>query len=1043
MVETLTTVARSLIIFAFFVAPLLVYLFARRGAAPERVAGVAPVAALCVALVSALAVLGVMHFSRHWPEATQVVWTGVEADARSFSIGGPREGALVGWPNGSFTPKLRAASAAPGVASLEVSGGGAYVYDEKREAFSGGATLVAGGGARTVDGYGVRLTTDLRARLGNVLAAVVEVVGPKGGVEASFDLPPHNPDRHRVLPLRALVEAGGAAKEEDAERLMRVGRWAADKRLLLARSGETRLLGAESYTVECRLPCRLSIYWVGQRLPVHVSGSGARIGLMFRPPWRVASPLPPAAEGGERSLTLTATPRPGDVAFLLPLGHLVRDHRPALDFGTDADGLPVFKGPEATVGKAPPPDYLPAGQERQPDPEEFAHGETSRNPVRFGDAILHFATVNDLPRPSYIALLVGLALAAFAAGLLLSPPCSPDLVTRWVVCGLAACLWNLLAFRLLLALRFALDPSRLDDLTVKGVTLALAGLAVAPGLFLYWARLRADLDARLREMTGGRAAARRASPGFARSVAHLLALAAAFALEYSLTPLLWKNQPASPGLRLAAPFALIFVYLFFVTAAVHKSYVPGLRRALRLLLIAPLRFDAALARRSKTLWAQLAHEPPKGHVRPMIWGLAAACVATGLFVAARLQPAVGFFGKSATLAALALAALALLWVLTRLAHRALGRLIAAAVVFAAAPFAARALPGSVREIAQEVLALFAFALVPAVFWLSIRLARTRAADRIPWRRLTLLALTTVVLPAFVMPKFLGDMGSAFAAIPLFATAAVVLCLTPAWRAGAVVLCAIIGGVLLAAVTYRYFSSWLPGAAEVRLISYWQGSEIERLIPWARATRGGEGLSLQSLRDAYQHGWESRAIAHEGGWWGAGYGNAPAHLSQVRQDTIQFDSLYSFFVAGEHGVVGGVSLLLLFAAPLAAVARGAWRTRADFGYASAALVCAWLLLEALLHAGMSVGTFPFTGRGMPAVNVNSTSDLLRWLLLFCFAAQLLHWRDPSGDGARTREETASIITDTPAAMPSTARPAPARDEGAGEDTGPLPPRQAGP
>lgn len=47
-------------------------------------------------------------------------------------------------------------------------------------------------------------------------------------------------------------------------------------------------------------------------------------------------------------------------------------------------------------------------------------------------------------------------------------------ITCWVLCGLALTLWNLLVFRVLLALRYALDPSYLDSLVVKGVVVTLA-----------------------------------------------------------------------------------------------------------------------------------------------------------------------------------------------------------------------------------------------------------------------------------------------------------------------------------------------------------------------------------------------------------------------------------------------------------------------------------------------------------------------------------------------------------------------------------------
>src|SRR6185503_18568137 len=102
--NTLTLIARSLIIFAFFVAPLFVYLFLQWRNKVEPQNNRVKISAFLVALVSAATLIGIINLSQHWPEATQVVWTGLESDLGGFSVGGPRERAIVGWPNGSCTP---------------------------------------------------------------------------------------------------------------------------------------------------------------------------------------------------------------------------------------------------------------------------------------------------------------------------------------------------------------------------------------------------------------------------------------------------------------------------------------------------------------------------------------------------------------------------------------------------------------------------------------------------------------------------------------------------------------------------------------------------------------------------------------------------------------------------------------------------------------------------------------------------------------------------------------------------------------------------
>jgi hypothetical protein len=955
--NTLTLVARSLIICAFFLLPLLALLLLHKPSRPQRLRK-APGAALAVAVVSALAFLGIIFFSKHWPEGTQVAWTGVEASGRALSIGGAREGAVVGWPNGSFAPLLKSISVEDKRALLEVTEGSAFVYDEARESFRNGEVLERDK-AVSLAGYQVRARREWRASLRRMFRAdVVDILTEQGELVAQFDLPAPNQTRHSVLSLRTLLESKGASTVQDAELLVMVGKWAADKRLLVTRSGEARVLGTEPYRVDCELPCKLSLHWIGQRLPLVLWGNESKLSVMFSPPWRLSCPVPPASSGAPK-LTLTAIPRPDDVAFVIPLGHAVRDMRPVLTLSEDDAGRPVFKGDGVTLGSAPPPDYLPAGVEVAPDPAEVGESVTSRVAVGFDQTTFHFATVNDLPQPFGIGLILLVAFVSLVAGFKLSGARSPDQTTVWLVYCLAACLWDFLLLRLLLSIRFALNPNFLDRLTVKGVTLAAVSLAVLPGLFLLWMRLKADLNARLKESADAERAIGDEEAvsneehwrGMRKQVlVHLLIMLAAFFVELWLAGRLWRNSPGSSGWLLPLVFVALLLYLFLVVNSVYLRGIDELRRVWRFLFVAPLRFDASLARSGKNKWLEFAEDSHDGSGR---------------------------------------------W---------LRLYIAASVVFILLPLLLRIFPGYLREIIQEVAALLAFALVPALFWLSLTLVRKRM--HVGWRRLLVVVIPLAFLPVFFVPKFIGDTGTVFATIPLFLIVAAVLWYTHAWRAGLSVALAVCIGLLVTSFTYAYFSSLLPGASEVRLLAYWQGAEVERYLPWARATKTGDGLSLQSLREAYQHTWENRAIAHEGSWWGMGYGNAPTRSSQVRQDTIQFDSLFSFFVASEHGLPGALATLACFAVPLLLVGYGAWRSRLDFGYAGAAIIFSWLFLEAILHAGMTLGTFPFTGRGMPLVNVNSTSDMLRWTVLFCLAGQFLFWRDPSGN-EHTAEDTASI------------------------------------
>jgi cell division protein FtsW (lipid II flippase) len=933
-----------MIILCLFLAPLLVYFILPRLFTPARLLAALPVYSLLAALVTALGVLGVIQFSGHWPEGTQVAWTGVESSAGPLVIGGPREEAVVGWPNGSFSPSLKASPSGRDGVTLEFSDSTAFIYDETANAFLNGVPIKSGE-TKPLGDYKVRFSTDWK----DFWHPEVALLGARDETVATFYLPDTNPSKDRVYPLRALVEQKGAASEADAARLLKVGRWAADKRLLVARDGEVRLLGAEAYRMQCQVPCRFSVLWAGQRLPVTVKTSGPKLSVLFRPPWRLACPLPPLSDTGVRSLLVTGSTRPDDVAFVMPIGNAVEDPRRVITFAKDAEGLPVFSGQGVTAG-APPSRDLPPGIEKPApsDAPDVGTHVTSRIAVTLGGPSLLLATVHDLPQSGGIAVLLCVAFGCYAVGCFFMLWGVRDNATQWVLCGLVACVWNFLLFRVLLALRFALLPESLDRLTVKGLTVAFVGLAVVPGLLMLWARLRSDYSKKMEDRDVGN--------GFYSALLYLALLVFAFLIEYRYVPRLWVNLPdrfaPAIGWKLGLVLLLLLAYLMLTIVFLYRTWVEDERLVfLHKLFLGPLRFDATFSRLGKRWWASVDTAPAGGLMR--------------------------------------LAAFALL----------------AAFAFVLTPFFIRVIPA--REFLQEIFVLFFLCIVPAFFWLSSKLYFKGEAEPVKKRRLLILAVLLTVPSVFVVPVAMHDAGSVLATISVFVPLMLLLLAARPRRTGVAVGLTLLFVFLVAGFIYRNFLPIMPGEAEVRLLTFREGQGLERFMPWADVT-GGEGLSLQKLRDAYQHTWESKSIAYEGGWTGMGFGQAPTRLSQVRQDTIQYDSLFSFYVASEHGVVGSLSLLMVYAVPLLLILYGGWRSNFDFGYAMASIVASSFFLEAVLHAGMNMGAFPFTGRSMPLITVNSTTDMLRWLFLFGFAAQALLWRNTLTESERETDATSIVL-----------------------------------
>jgi cell division protein FtsW (lipid II flippase) len=946
-----------IIFFCFLLPPLLYILLHRFLTATRYRLLIASV--LLIAFISGGAVFVVPRYSGQWPEGTQIVWAGVEAADGALNIGGVREESLVGWPNGSFAPMLKAKYSGPKKVLLEISEGRAFVFDDTKKIFLNGKTFNPGV-AQKMDQLELRLNVPV------IGTDTIDIFDDAGKLLTQVEIPPTNPKKDQVLSMSSMVGRKTSETSDEANRIFQVEKWAAHKRLMRAKSGVVMLLGDETEKRECELPCRLIFQWPAQRLPVIVNGDGKKLALIFLPPWRTASPLPPPDTNGKRAMVVTGSVRPGDKAFNLPLGYGPKETRMVVEYDNDENGMPVFKkGPSVTWGQTPPPIYLP--KELQPLPEEEVLGTgmqvTSHLTMQVGDTptSLALSTLSDLPSAQGILLLLLLAYAVFAVGVFLTASVIPEHTSRRLLLGLAACLWNFMAFRLLMSLRFALEPNFLDDLTVKGVTLAFVGLVLIPSLTLLWVRLRCHLMNKKLE-------GKERTKAFVRSLVYWFLVTEVFWIAWFAAPKLWANMQTRflPPLRW---FAILLLLLFYVLGVIlilyrtdhHDPRIKGYH----FVFLGPLRFDVWLSRAGKDLWADMAHKPINN------WGQAITLMLS--------------------FTALSIVAFCVLPLLV---------LLLLSKVF---------VPSMVRE----VFILFFFGLVPALLWLASKNYHTAKQDLVAnWKRQLFFAFIIILPLVFAVPVVIGDAGSVLETLAIFIPTTFLLLARPLRRTGWISLIALTILFVGSTVVYKNLLSLipiLPGESEVRLLVFREGPETLSRVLFADTTGKGD-ISLRKLRDAYQHTWEDQAMVYEGQWTGLGYGNAPTRLSQVRQDTLQYDSLYSFFIASEHGFVGSLSLIILYAAPLILILLSGWRARFDYGRAAAAVIVSAFWLEAIFHAGMNVGAFPLTGRNMPLASINSLTDLLRWLLLFAFAAQAVLWRfafKPNEDTSEGFDEAKEI------------------------------------
>lgn len=954
-------------IFLCFLLPLAAY-FALYFFAPRQLLGrFALWGAVAVALISSTAVVFVTRSSTHWPEDTQVAWTGVSvADGKPLVMGGAREEAVVGWPNDSFDPYLKVTTDGT-AAALEIKGGGAFVRDDLTESYLNGVAL-SSGEPRAFGEHSIRLSSDfsladMRLRFWGVRVEILD----SEGLVAGFSLPRAGKDR--VYALSDFVEKFARAEPSGARRVNAATKWGAERRLLVTADGEVRLLDRQPTKAQCTLPCSLSLLWSGTRQPVRLSQGNEALELEFLPPWRRSSPLPPQGEGGQRRLTVTGLARPNDYAFLLPFGNGIGDPRASLPLRNVGEAGPTFVGDGGAGRQAPPQAELPA-EILPPSPPRLAGigGQVPRARVKAGSNYFVFSGVKNLPKTGEIVLLLAVALLCYGAGLGLAWLRMPSGVTRWAVYGLAAFLWDMLALRLLLALRYAYSPAHLDDLGVKGVTVAFAALTVIPGLVLLVARLRSDLSDPVAD-----GAARKAT---LMALGQIGVLLVGLFFMYHRVPKLWNRDEGDWWFELPAWMVTrmgVTATLFFAAAAAY-------------LLLTALVLYRSESDREKF---------------PLLWAVFVGPLTVVEYV----------LGKSRTL-----------WAMIADPHRSsmprLRSLFAlVAILFALTPLALGLIG---RRFFQDVGAPLLFCWPFAAFWLaskvSFRVGRGED-DALPSPRFVLVAAAlTIVPPVFALPVVIRDSGSVLAGLVVFTPLAFLLLTSRPRRLGLVALGTLGTVFLLASLTlYSNLLFYIPGAsqlvgeANVRLLSFRQGTTIQRTILVAeRDEDGPRGLPMQKLRNAYEHTREMEAIAHEGGWLGVGFANAPTRRSQIRQDTLQYDSVFGFFVVSEYGLVGGMALLLLYAFPLALVLASA-KARFDFGHGIAALVAGSLLLEALLHAGMNLGAFPFTGRNLPLLSVISNTDLPRWTLLCLLALLGLFARH--GGAAGYTKDSASIISET--------------------------------
>jgi len=940
---------------AFFLVPLLaflaIYIFLPQYR--EKL----PILCGITAFISLGAMFYAINSSPLWSDGERLVWSGVKAKNEELIIGGNAETSFVGWANGSFAPKVKAVLDGTQT-KLEISGGAGFIRNENNqgapeEDYLNGEIISATPSA--IGKFTFKKTGSFYC--GNRLEVL-----ENGNLLVQIKLPSTNKDR--VYNLDSVIDRAAQNLTPQGEK---TGEWfcapnytlspperikqlealklsTADSRLLLRKSGEIRLLNTQP-TPQPKL-CQNPC-----RLKILWSNSSVLAEFDKSPKDNkiFLKYIPPYRN---------FSPLPKDVEAKQQLTITNQ-----ISAGEYAYTLPLGKKESAEKKKLD----LNQISEFVPEPYEKVNQSPCEPPtckiVEGQNISFAFLRTKDLPSFTKILFFSILPLVLFIAGLGLTNP-QPLLKMRCLICGFATIIWNFLVFRLLLAFRYALDPAYLDEHSISDLTLSFGGLIFLPCLLFLLARLRYDSRRPLEEDE--------AKTLMAKSLVYLAVFFIFFLIEVFYVQTLWSNLPKSfefsLGFKYTIGILITFLYLLLHIVFLYfykqghiwdENSENAVSRVLKFIFYGIWNFPEEFVQISRKVWNDIYFE--------------------------------------GTLFKKRLLALAVIY-----------------IVFSGIGFLVWGTFG------KDFLP-FIFCWIPLTFWLSAKSIRVdtdqETADVIKrsWVKILIIALLTFA-PFFLLPVVTSDAGSIYANFVIFLTLAFVLFKLAAGSRifGWISMSFAIFGIVFVFIAYLNFSSFVGwtknfGEANPRVLAFKRGSDFQHYIlsSDAGSNENEIGLNVYDITNVYQHSWENKAIAYEAGLLGFGFGNAPVRLSQVRADTIQYDSVFSFYVVGDYGFIGGIILLLMYFIPLL-ILYFAGRKVFDVGLSISVIICCAFLLEGLIHAAMNFGVAPLTGRNLPLLSVHSfNGDFLRWAVLFCFLINALYWQYPKDE--ETDETIVCLLT----------------------------------
>jgi hypothetical protein len=510
--------------------------------------------------VSALLLLRMVDTPGRWKDHTQIAWVGIApVGGNSLTLGSPSAGAVPGWPGNHISPTINFTSGPGGQITFESYGGGGFVLDNKDNVLYGTSLDQD---RNVTDHDGDSYTLSVRKRGWIVRKWQIDVYRNRKNLLESGEgevIASETSVVNLAAELDRTIRRMRAQSDPEAGPL---SRWAEQIQLLLTDRNHAYFAiasqpGSGIQPQSSQLPAGsvITIRWPRLRLNVRLESIDGTPRLIFLPPFRQSSPLPPedAPAPVPTKLEIEAMPAPGDKAFLLPIGALNAPHAEALLVNGQFSGKPVVD-----VAQIP--------------------GVTSSLDAVIEPFHFYLDTAHDVPAswhsgtaeaglPMFLPLLV-IWLGYLCCLALIARLYDDTIEPRTLIAllGISLAAWAALCARVGLAFRYAANPGTVDALAINGLTLSLGALAFLPGFILVLAFLSAVRRQEAEDL------------GWFRLLpaVNLLVFVAIPALVWHMWPLLhWSQTPGrvdgffssfSAVLSAEKPCG-IFLFLWFVSCA--------------------------------------------------------------------------------------------------------------------------------------------------------------------------------------------------------------------------------------------------------------------------------------------------------------------------------------------------------------------------------------------------------------------------------------------------------------------------------------------